>query len=37
MKIKIVNKGEEAALLLSGRIDSNVAKEMEKSMLDVAG
>ena len=34
MKIRIVNKGEEALVLLDGRIDSNVVTELEKGLLD---
>ena len=36
MHIKLINRGEEGELLLSGRLDSSTAPEVEEILLQVA-
>ena len=37
MKMKLVNRGESADVLLIGRLDVLAAPEAEKALLDIAG
>ena len=36
LDIKLINKGQEAELLVEGKIDSSVAVELQKQLLNVA-
>lgn len=37
MKMKLVNRGDSADVLLIGRLDVLAAPEVEKALLDIAG